>query len=143
MSGHRFWPPNDSKLTAKTALKQCQKMHRCLIPLGPVLDLSSCDVGPHLWTKTGLKHLKFNVRANINMFEQISLQDAFLAQVCPTWGAIRNSKRAQNRSNTSPTSSSTSKRKNARTNAMVTNAKKAKTTRRLLRKQVLESPIVV
>ena len=52
------WCPKRSQIDPKTSQKSRRKMHHFFIALGPVLDRSWGDLGPHLGVKKAKKHWK-------------------------------------------------------------------------------------
>ena len=77
-------------------------MHHFFIALGSVLDRSWGDLGPILELFFVISHWFFQCFLNIVIFEQVTVQDAFLAQLDPIWTPKRLPKGAQDEPKTDP-----------------------------------------
>ena len=77
-------------------------MHHFFIPLGAVLGWSWGDLGPILEVFLAISHWFFQCFLNIVIFEQMTVQDTFLAQLDPIWAPKRFPKGAQDEPKTDP-----------------------------------------
>ena len=89
------WRPKRPQDDPKTSQKSRRNMHDFLIALGPVLDRSWGHLGPILGSKKWLSPYVFQCFLNIVIFEQVTVQDAFLIQLDPIWAPKRVPKGAQ------------------------------------------------
>ena len=77
-------------------------MHDFLIALGLVLDRSWGHLGTILGSKKWLSPYVFQCFLNIVIFEQMTVQDAFLTQLDPIWAPKRVPRDAQDEPKTDP-----------------------------------------
>ena len=77
-------------------------MHHFFVALGLVLDRSWGDLGRLLGACLAISHWFFQCFLNIAIFEQMTVQDAFLAQLDPIWAPKRVPRGAQDEPKTDP-----------------------------------------
>ena len=91
--------PQDDPKASQNARR---KMHHFSIVLGPVLDRSWSDLRHILGAFLVISLSFFQCFLNIVIFEQMTVQDAFLTQLDPIWAPKRVPRGAQDEPKTDP-----------------------------------------